>query len=125
MYRVPAIHHRRCFTQSTPSPRAAERPPFGFRSDMGLDQKKRIGVHTLKSRFLAGSPTNGEPWHFRKPPQSPPQKAPLVKLAVKAEIKPPTCPHGMQLTSEEYEANCYAFGRLRMKDRPVSFETVL
>ena len=87
---------------------------------MGLDRKKRIGVHAAK-RFIAGSPWNLE--KTQKPPQAPPAGI-RVELRA-AEIKPPRCQHGVQLTKEEFEANNYEFGRLNKNERPTSFDTVL
>src|SRR6266436_3442377 len=98
-----------------------KKPPFGFRiGDQDLDGKKRIGVHATK-RFIAGSPWNLE--KTQKSPQAPPTGIRIELRA--AEIKPPRCQHGVQLTKEEFEANNYEFGRLNKNERPTSFDTVL
>jgi hypothetical protein len=104
---------------------------LAFEIGDGLDRKNRISIHTLKNRFLAPGLFCREQ-KPPQPPQSPPQntglKAPLVRLKPSqkpAEIKPPTCPHGVQLRPKEYEANCYAFDHLKKRDKPASFESVL
>ena len=86
--------------------------------EIGLDRQKRepgeIPVHASRNRRLAGAP-----WG-----QTEESKA-ETKALKPSEIKPPRCPHGVQLTPEEWEGNNYAFERLKQKDKPTSFETVL
>src|SRR6266478_2831521 len=68
-------------------------------------QPDRIPVFISRNRFLAGSPLNAEAPQepqAQTPPQSAQQK--VVKLKP-TQIKPPACPHGVQLTDAEFTNN--------------------
>src|SRR6266852_4536309 len=68
-------------------------------------QPDRIPVFISRNRFLAGSPLNAEDPQAPQV-QTPPQaaQAKTVKLTPR-QIELPACPHGIQLTEEEFTNN--------------------
>jgi hypothetical protein len=94
-------HHSQVFVQSTPPRGGPQKPPIFETRERDLEERKRRQRNQV---ILAGSSLGRG---FRKLPQ---QAAREKKVQLKpTQIKPLCCPHGIELTPEEYEVNRYAF----------------